>query len=201
MKRILDFFGSRLLQGFLIMLPFLLAYILMGGFVDLIVMLLQPVRDLIPTSVIPETWVRRLTALGFMVIFLFIIGVIGRTKIAQKFGSWIESKTLMRFPPYELFKNITSQSLGETTKGMQPALVKLGPGVKTIAFIAEELERDMTIYIPMTSLPTVGQLQLVAKENVEKLDVAFMDALGWYFNWGTGTSAVLTPSNKSIESK
>ena len=40
--------GRKFVAGFLILLPFLLAYLLVGGFVDLTVLLTTPLQDVIP---------------------------------------------------------------------------------------------------------------------------------------------------------
>ena len=81
---------------------------------------------------------------------------------------------------------------------MKPALLDLGPGVSTVAFIVEELDDGrVTVYQPLTSLPTMGTLQIVDSNKVQPLDTAFMDAAGWYFNWGADTQAVLGPREPS----
>ena len=56
-----------------------------------------------------------------------------------------------------------------------------------------DLPRFARGYQPLTSLPTMGTLQIVNSDKVQPLDTAFMDAVGWYFNWGADTQAVLGP--------
>jgi hypothetical protein len=38
----------------------------------------------------------------------------------------------------------------------------------------------------------MGTLHIVSEAKVERLDAKFMDAIGWYFNWGADTHAVLS---------
>jgi len=192
MGSLLKTLGRIFVAGFLILLPFLLAYLLIGGFVDLAVLLTVPLQDLIPRYGMLSPTGRQLAILGFLFLIFVAVGILKDTGPAKRLGGWIEREFFNRFPPYRVVRNITRQLAGEELKSMKPALLDLGPGVRTVAFIVEELEGDrVTVYQPLTSLPTMGTLQIVDSDKVQPLDTAFMDAAGWYFNWGADTNAVL----------
>jgi uncharacterized membrane protein len=189
--------GRKFVAGFLILLPFLLAYLLIGGFVDLTVLLTAPLQDLIPEyAVLSPTG--RLIALLVLLFLIFVgIGFLKDTKPAQALGGWIEREFFFKFPPYRLVRDITRRLAGEEIPNMHPALLELTPGIRTVGFIVEELEDNLvTVFQPLTSLPTMGTLQIVSEDKVERLEAPFMDAIGWYFNWGADTNAVL-PSVKA----
>lgn len=194
MGNLLKTLGRKFMSGFLTLLPFLLAYLLIGGFYDLTVLLTTPLQDVIPRFGMLSHTGRQLAILGFLFLIFVLIGMLKDTGPAQRLGAWIEREYLNRFPPYRVVRDITRQLGGEELKSMKPALLELGPGVRTVAFIVEELEGDrLTMYRPLTSLPTMGTLQIVDSDKVQPLDTAFMDAAGWYFNWGADTQAVLGP--------
>lgn len=179
-------------SGFLVLLPFLLAYLLIGGFVDLTVLLTLPLQDVIPRFGLLSPTGRQLAILAFLFLIFVLVGILKDTRPAQRLGGWIEREFFNRFPPYRVVRAITHQLAGEELKYMKPALLDLGPGASTVVFIVEELDGDrFTVYQPLTSLPTMGTLQIVESGKVEPLDSAFMDAVGWYFNWGADTEAVL----------
>jgi uncharacterized membrane protein len=179
-------------SGFLILLPFLLAYLLIGGFYDLAVLLTAPLQDVIPRLGVLSPGQRQLAILGTLFLLFVLIGVLKDTGPAQRLGAWIEREFFSKFPPYRVVRDITRQLAGEELKNMQPALLELAPGARTIVFIVEELEGNrMTVFQPFTSVPTMGTLQIVEKDKVHPLDSAFMDAVGWYFNWGADTHAAL----------
>jgi uncharacterized membrane protein len=184
--------GRKFVSGFLILLPFLLAYLLIGGFYDLTVLLTQPLQDLIPRFGMLSPTGRQLAILTFLFLIFVLIGMLKDTAPARWLGGWIEREYFNRFPPYRVVRNITHQLAGEELRNMKPALLDLGPGVSTVAFIVEELEGNrMTVYQPLTSLPTMGTLQIVDSDKVQPLDTGFMDAAGWYFNWGADTQVAL----------
>jgi len=184
--------GRKFGSGFLILLPFLLAYLLIGGFYDLTVLLTAPLQDLIPRFGVLSPLQRQLAILGSLFLIFVLVGILKDTGPAQRLGGWVEREFFNRFPPYRVVRNITHQLAGEELKNMKPALLDLGPGVSTVGFIVEELaDGRVTVYQPLTSLPTMGTLQIVESSKVHLLDSAFMDAVGWYFNWGADTKAVL----------
>ena len=199
MGNLLKTLGRQVVSGFLILLPFLLAYLLIGGFYDLTVLLTAPLQDVIPRFGILSPTGRQLAILGLLFLIFVMIGILKDSGPAQRLGGWIEREYFNRFPPYRVVRDITRQLGGEELKSMKPALLDLGPGVRTVAFIVEELEGDrLTVYQPLTSLPTMGTLQIVDSDKVQPLDTAFMDAVGWYFNWGADTQAVLGVDTKDV---
>ena len=192
MGNLLKTLGRKFVSGFLILLPVLLAYLLIGGFYDLTVLLTAPLQDVIPRFGIFSSTGRQLAILGFLFLIFVLLGILKDSGPAQRLGGWIEREFFNRFPPYRVVRNITHQLAGEELKNMKPALLDLGPGVSTVGFIVEELaDGRVTVYQPLTSLPTMGTLQIVESSKVHPLDSAFMDAVGWYFNWGADTRAVL----------
>lgn len=196
MGSVLKALGRKFADGFLILLPFLLAYLLIGGFYDLTVLLTTPLQNLIPHFGLLSPTVRQLAILAFLFLIFVLVGILKDTGPARRLGGWIEREFLNRFPPYRVVRNITRQLAGEELKSMKPVLLDLGPGISTVAFVVEELEdKRLTVYRPLTSLPTMGTLQIVESGKVQPLDSAFMDAIGWYFNWGADTQAVLGSRN------
>ena len=192
MSGLLKTLGRKFVSGFLLLLPFLLAYLLIGGFYDITVLLTTPLRDVIPQFGVLSARQRQLAILGVLFLIFVLVGILKDTKPAQRLGGWIEREFFNRFAPYRIVRDITRQLAGEAIANMQPALLELAPGVQTVAFIVEELEGDrVTVFQPLTSLPTMGTLQIVESSKVHRLDSGFMDALGWYFNWGADTHAVL----------
>ncbi len=192
MGGLLKTLGRKFAAGFLILLPFLLAYLLIGGFYDLTVLLTAPLQDLIPRFGLLSPLGRQLAILGSLFLIFVLVGFLKDTGPARRLGAWIETEFFNRFPPYRVVRNITHQLAGEELKNMKPALLELGTGVSTVAFIVEDLPNDrVTVYQPLTSLPTMGTLQIVDSNKVQPLDSSFMDAAGWYFNWGADTEAVL----------
>lgn len=183
---------GALVRGFLTLLPFLLAYLLIGGFYDLLVLITQPLEDLIPRFGLLPAWGRQLAQIGVLALIFVAVGLISETRPARAVGGWFEREIFMRFAPYGVVRDIARRVSGEDLPNMQPALIGVGPDQHTVGFIVEVLPDDLvSVFVPFTSIPTVGSLRIVPRASVEPLDTSFLDAAGWYFNWGAGTEQIL----------
>ncbi len=193
MKDVLSFLGRRFMDGFLLLLPLILSYLLIGGLFDILMGLTTPIADLLPASAFPDVWVHRFTAAGVLIVVSLLVGVIDQSPVGSRFGRSFENKILMRFAPYALLRSFSRRLSGGDVPGqLQPALLSVGPGARTLAYIVEEhADGNLTMFVPFAAAPGIGKIQVVAAQNVEKIDAPIMDTLGCLFNWGSGTEALL----------
>lgn len=192
---------QTLVSGFLILLPALLAYLMIGGLYDLIVALTTPLMDLVPRYGLLPAWGRQLFGIGAMLLACVGVGLARHTAIARRTGSWIENEIFGRFVPYRIVRDVTRQISGEHVPNMQGVLVPTGPDARTIGFLVEELpDGFVTVFIPSTSVPTIGQLRIMPRGSAVPVRAAFADSLGWYLNWGKGTNKLLEPAEGTATS-
>ena len=183
---------ESLVAGFLILLPFLFAYLLIGGFYDLLVLITQPISDLVPEYGLLPAWGRQLLLIGVLGLVFIIVGLIRHTGPARRLGAWFEHDVFGKFAPYRVVRDITRRLSGEEVPNMQAALITVGPEQQTVGFIVEELDHGLvSVFIPLTSVPTLGSLRIMPRSSIEPLATSFLDAAGWYFNWGADTAAIL----------
>ena len=100
MQNVPKFTLSRIVDGFLVLLPFLLTYLMMGQLFDAMLALAAPIADLLPKGPLTSEWALRLQAGGLLVIACLLVGLAMRTSAARRFGKWIEETLLNRMPPY-----------------------------------------------------------------------------------------------------
>ena len=197
MQNIPKFTFSRIVDGFLVLLPVLLTYLMMGQLFDAMLALATPIADLLPKGAATSEWALRLEAAGLLVIGCFLVGLAMRTDAARRFGKWIEETFLNRIPPYVILRNLARRISGrDVPNQLQPALIRTDPGTEVLGFIVEEhTGGKFTVLLPLTPTPGVGTLQIVSHEKVQKLEVPMKDALGAILNWGAGTEALLKTTN------
>ncbi|MBW1781339.1 MAG: DUF502 domain-containing protein [Deltaproteobacteria bacterium] len=193
MQNIPKFAFSRIVDGFLVLLPFLLTYLMMGQLFDAMLALAAPIADLMPKGVATSEWALRLEAAGLLVIGCFLVGLAMKTRTARRFGKWIEETFLNRIPPYVILRNLARRLSGSNVPNqLQPALIRTEPGTDLLGFIVEEhTGGKFTVLIPLAPMPGVGTLQIVSREKVRRLEVPMKDALGAILNWGAGTEFLL----------
>jgi len=203
MKHIPKSIFLRILDGFLILLPFLLTYLMMGQLFDAMLALANPIIDLLPKGTATSEFAIKLEAAGLLIIFCFLVGLAMKTALARRFGSWIEETFLKRMPPYVIFRNLARRISGrDVPNQLQPALITINRGTDALGFIVEEhVDGKFTVFLPLSPTPGVGTLQIVTDEKVEKLKAPMKDALGSILNWGTGTEALLREAKSKLVGK
>ena len=193
MKRASKSIVNIFIEGFMVMLPFLISYILLGGLFDALLALTQPLIDVLPQGLFPDTWTHRFAAAVALAAIFFLAGLAARTAAGRRLGKWIEDRFLSRFAPYSVLRSFSRRITGrDIPDELQPALLQSNPGVRELAFIVENpAEGDLTVFVPLAPTPGIGTLQLVSRDKVELLDAPFMEAAGCLFNWGAGMGALL----------
>jgi uncharacterized membrane protein len=185
------------IEGFMVLLPFLISYLLLGGLFDMLMALTTPLVDALPRSMFPDAWTHRLAAALALIVIFFVVGLAARTQAGLRLGRWIEDRVLRKFAPYDVLRSFSRRLTGRgIPEELQPAFLRTSPGVRELAFIVENPEAgELTVFVPLAPTPGVGTLQLVDRDKIEPLDVSFADAVGCLFNWGKGTSELRTASN------
>jgi len=193
MPNIPKFAFSIIVDGFLVLLPFLLTYLMMGQLFDAMMALATPIADLLPKGAAMSEWALRLEAAGLLVIGCFLVGLGMKTDAAKGFGKWIEKTFLNRIPPYVILRNLARRLSGrDVPNKLQPALIRTESGTDLLGFIVEEhAGGKFTVLVPLAPTPGVGTLQIVSREKIQRLEVPMKDALGAILNWGAGTEALL----------
>jgi uncharacterized membrane protein len=183
---------ARALRGFFILLPFLIAYLMIGQLVDMLLALTQPFIDVMPGVVFPTEGSRRLVAFGLLMVICVLVAFAADTGPARRFGRWFEGAVMGRFPPYAVLKSLSARLSGSEEESLQPALLKTNGGTRMLVAVVEELaDGSVTVFVPMAPTPGLGVLQIVRPDRLELLQCSMSDALGWTLNWGTGTEALL----------
>ena len=196
--------GGVFLEGFLVLLPFLISYLLLGGFFDMMLSLTQPVVDVLPAGLFPDVWTERAVAAVTLVVIIFAVGLAARSAIGLRVGAWIENSVLMRFPPYDVLRSFSRRMLGsDPPEKLQPAFLRTSESNRMLCFIVEDVPQhdSAVIFVPLASTPGIGTVQVAGREVLEPLEASFSDAVGCLFNWGAGTADLVDAHLRSSQPK
>jgi uncharacterized membrane protein len=183
---------AKAVRGFFILLPFLIAYLMLGQLVDMLLALTQPLIDVMPAILLQSEGWRRVAAFGLLIVICVLVAQVAHTRPARAFGRWFEDAVMSRFPPYTVLKSLSARLSDQEDDKLQPTLLKVTPDTHMLAAIVEVLkDGNVTVFVPKAPTPGLGVLQIVSPSKLEKLECSMSDALGWTMNWGTGTEAVL----------
>ena len=101
MKNIFGTVRAKFVDGFFILLPVLLAYLMLGQLFDGLMALTQPIVDMMPASLFSDLWTHRFVAAMVLVILFVVVGLMANTPLSPSNRSLVRACVVLnRFPPY-----------------------------------------------------------------------------------------------------
>jgi uncharacterized membrane protein len=195
-KRFVDFVKTTVLTGFFVLLPVLVVLGLIGWALAMIFGILKPIMDVFAIKSAGGMLFATLGGILLFAVGCFLAGFFIRLQIGKMTQEWVEGILLDKLPGYTMFKNLTRRLAGEEGLEFAPALVDLyGSEAWAVGFIVEELEGgQFTVFVPVSPVPTVGQVYLVPESRVKKLDAKFVDVVNSLTQWGMGADKLFRHS-------
>jgi uncharacterized membrane protein len=132
--------------------------------------------------------------------FCFMTGLFVKMRIGSMIRQWLEGVLLKRLPGYTMFKNLTKRIAGEGGIEFAPALVDLyGSEARALGFIIEQQgEGSLTVFVPISPMPTLGQVFLVPETHVQNLEAKFVDVVNSLTQWGMESNKFLRRSQDEL---
>ena len=183
MKALAEFAKTTLIGGILIILPIYVSLLLLAKAAKGLLALLSPITAAIPASV--ES--REIMAVLVLAAVCFVAGAIARTGPGLRAKKSFERAVLERLPGYALLRGLAARFTGQGDGlTFAPALVEIEEALVP-ALIIEELEDgSYTVLVPSVPTPMAGQLYILPRERVHRVDVPLTTALKVFSKWGTG---------------
>ena len=183
MRTLAEFTKTTLIGGILIVLPIYVSILLLLKAFGGLMALVNPITAGIPASV---EFREVLAALGLAAV-CFVAGVIARTGPGLRAKNAFERAVLERLPGYALLRGLAARFTGQADgPTFAPALVEIEEALVP-ALIIEELENgSYTVLVPSVPTPMAGQLYILPRERVHRVDVPLTTALKVFSKWGTG---------------
>jgi len=185
-----------LVGGLLVLLPVaIFAYALIWVF-GLVLRAIDPLTEFVMRQTGQEQEiVAAVLAIGLLVSFCFLVGLVVRTWL----GGWIyrvvESRLLRRVPGYSMIKETVTQFLGKDKQSpfSSVALVRLfGNETLVSAFVTDtHPDGSYTVFMPTGPNPTSGNIYHVPGENVFPVDVSVEDTMRSIISCGAGSSTLV----------
>ncbi|MCK5351601.1 DUF502 domain-containing protein [bacterium] len=187
------FFKTTLAGGFFFLLPAVLMYLIFGQIFDLAISLGTPIADLLPENAFGGAETDRIVATLLLLVVCFLAGLVMKTQIGRRIETWLEKTILEPIPGYSVLQKF-SQTIyaAKSSNTFQAAIVQVSDGLRTPALVVEEHSSgDYTVLFPIAPTPTLGTLQIVSRERVQKVATPMPGALEPFLNWGVGMEKLL----------
>jgi uncharacterized membrane protein len=190
-----SFIRTSLLGGVIVLLPITILGFAFTWLLNLIRRIIQPLTDVVMERGQMQEFVATLIALGLIVGFCFVVGVIVRTQVGRFIHEQMEKRFFRVAPGYNLVKETVMQFLGNRKSPFgSVAMVRLfGTPTLVTAFITDEHENGWcTVFVPTGPNPTSGLIYHVPGENVFRVDHPVEDVMRSIISCGAGTAPILT---------
>jgi uncharacterized membrane protein len=190
-----EFLKTTALGGFLVLLPLLLLYLVLGEILQAVIALATPIADLLVPSGLLET-INFPAVLAVLLILLasFVLGLLARARLTKRLGRAFEERILGALPLYRVLKNLATQITNvDTGSSFLPALIGTEAQGQSLAFLIEDHgDGRATVLLPLAPTPMVGTLRIVLRDEVRLINVPLGDFTRVISHWGVGTRELLT---------
>ena len=193
MGKIVDFLKTTVIGGFFVLLPLVVVIVLLILAVVTVIETIKPIMEKLSIQGVAGMTLVTLAVALVIMFFCFMTGVFVKMRIGSLIRQWLESILLKRLPGYTMLKNLTGRLAGEEGIEFAPALIDLyGSEARALGFIIEEHgEGRLTVFVPISPTPTLGQVFLVPRPQVQKLEAKFVDVVNSLTQWGMESNKFL----------
>jgi uncharacterized membrane protein len=174
MKKILTFVKDTIITGMLVIIPIAVIGVILSDVIKKLIKLTTPLSSKMSfAGPLVETIVAGIVMVLLLGAFLFICGILLKSYLGKSFENWLERIVLERIPFYKTIKGITRQLTGVEKGNYAVVEVDLyGNNTRLLGLHTDTLsDGRYVIYIPFAPLLNIGQVHIVARENVEVLDI------------------------------
>jgi uncharacterized membrane protein len=188
-----SFIKTTVIGGLVVVVPLSLLVIIFSDLFFTLVDISRPVADHFPFNQLVNTIIVSLLAVTAIFFICFIMGLVVRTSWGVAGKDWFERSLLNRLPMYSMFKNLTHRFVGEEGTQFAPAEIDLhDSGCTLLGAIVEELDDGrLVVFVPITPAATVGQVCLVPKSRVKRLNASLGATINSITEWGIGTKELV----------
>ncbi|RLD99362.1 MAG: hypothetical protein DRJ13_09900 [Bacteroidetes bacterium] len=179
MKKLIAYTKEKIVTGIVVIVPIAVVGIILTDVVKKLIAATEPITSKMSSdATLLKTIVAIVLVVVVLAIFFFIGGFIYKTYFGRTINNWLEEKVLDRVPFFKTFKDIARHLTGIEKSNHAIVEVDLyGNNNKLIGLLTDTLtDGRCVIYIPLSPIVNIGQVHIVAKENVEILNISFKAA-------------------------
>jgi len=189
MKKIFEFLKTTMLGGLVAVVPIAILIVSLGMVLGILIDITTAMADVLPYGALANTAIIFAVAVVALVALCFGAGLLVKTTFGGASVEKLHQFMSRHIPMYKMVRNITSNAAGMQGREFDLALIDLhGSTSRVLGTVMEELpDGRVAAYIPLSPTLGVGQVYVLPRESVERLDVPIADFAGAISQWGVGT--------------
>ncbi|MHC4712869.1 MAG: DUF502 domain-containing protein [Planctomycetota bacterium] len=188
------FFRKTFSRGFLVVVPMGIMVMLVSRAVRALGGVLTPLMSRLSLP----TFFPVVVAVLMLLSVCFLTGLVLQTRLARRAVERFEREVLGRVPGYSLIKSVSSRAMGATEgTAFAPAMFETDEGLLPAFIVEEHADGSATLFVPAVPTPAVGQIYIVERERVHRVDVPFGTAVRCISKWGVGSGKLLEAMHRN----
>jgi uncharacterized membrane protein len=173
----IEFLKTTAIGGLVFLLPLVVVGAALGYVYHVVMLVYQPLHELLGVSTFWGVAVVLLLAIGLLVALCFVCGLTAQRAMARQFTQTLEKQLVMLVPKYAIYKDILAGNIGGDTLAptLKPVTVRLDDMIR-IGFESGRPSPELvTVYLPGAPDPWIGSVALVEASRVQPLEVSFSE--------------------------
>jgi uncharacterized membrane protein len=185
MSRFIKFIKTTAIGGLLVIVPIAIILFVMAQLFYGLYSLSQSIVSEMGLQ-IDDALIMVGIAIAALIGICFVTGLIVQTKAGAALRNWLKSKVGRRIPMYNAISALTRRFAGLEGNEFAPVEIDLyDSSARAIGFLIEDLPDDRcAVFVPSAPVATVGNVYVVARHKVNKLDASVADTLTAISQWG-----------------
>ena len=190
MKGLASFLRTTLLGGILFLVPIVaFLFIIQKAFV-LAHGLVQPIATHLPFRSLLGLATPQIIAIGLLVLFCFLAGVLARARFAQRSVVWLENTVLSFIPGYEFVKSMATMTVGQNEIVRHVVFVHIEDALQ-LGFLVEREGDRAVVFVPDAPNPRTGAIYFMTEDRFEMTGILPSAAMKCLRRHGVGAAALL----------
>ncbi len=185
MSRFINFLKTTALGGLLVIVPIAIILFVLG---QLLLALLSVANELLAWLGIGIDDALFMSALALLALvgLCFVTGLVVRTRAGDALKGWFGRNVAKRIPMYGAISNLTRRFAGIEGEQFAPVEIDLyDSGTRSVGFLVESLpDGRCAVFVPTAPMATVGNLFILAKDKVRRIDASVADTVSVVTQWG-----------------
>jgi uncharacterized membrane protein len=192
MKRSFNVLRTTLAGGVLFLVPLVVLFIILEKALRIAHKVVAPLAAHIPVESIIGLKTPKLLAIGLILLFCFLSGLLARTRLAQAVINWLETTVLSNLPGYQFMKAVAQSTLNvEGSKAREIVLAHIDEAWQ-LAFLVERLDNGLiAVFVPDAPNPNSGAVLLLTPDRVVPVDLSLQATFKCLKRLGVGSNALV----------
>ena len=179
MKKLVEFIKITSIGGLVVIVPIAIVTIVIGDTFKKLIEVTKPLTEHMPFGPLTNSIIAVLIVAFLIIAIFFLAGLLLNTFWGKIVKGWFETKIFERIPMYSTFKGLTQSFVGIESSDFPVVEVDLyGSESRVLGIVVEQIPNGrLMVFIPLSPLVTVGQLNIVPDNCVKKLDGSLPDMI------------------------